>query len=175
MNHSDIDATIEIHRLAFGDAEGDTIAQLAKNLFDHPETISISTKRDGKVVGNVMFSPYIFKDHPNTKCYLLSPCGVLPEYQGQGVGKEIMETSTEHLKSIGADAVFVMGVPTFYPRYGYAPTDKQTPYPERQAATDAWMVLELTSGTLKKLNGPALAYPEFMRSDWWDIEGYGQE
>ncbi|TQV77701.1 GNAT family N-acetyltransferase [Denitrobaculum tricleocarpae] len=175
MKHEDIDAIAKVHRLAFGPDEGDEIAQLAKDLFDLPGTISISAMRDGQVAGNVMFTPFAFAEHPDINCYMLSPCGVLPEYQGQGVGKEIMEASTEHLRSIGVDAVLVLGVPTFYPRYGYVPTDKQTPYPDLQAPTDAWMVLELTPGTLAKLSGPTKAAPPFMREDWWDILNYGQK
>ncbi len=174
MKLEDIDAIAELHRLAFGPDEGDQIAQLAKDLVHLPDTISISATRDGRIVGNVMYTPFTFADHPNITCFMLSPCGVLPEYQGQGVGKEIMETSTEQLRSIGVDAVLVMGVPGFYPRFGYVPTDKQTPYPDRQAPTGAWMLLELTPGSAAMLSGPTKVVGPFMREDWWDIIGYSQ-
>ncbi|CUK03849.1 putative acetyltransferase [Ruegeria denitrificans] len=122
MNQTEIDTIVEVHRLAFGKEEGDDIARLARGFLDLPDTISISSERDGKIVGNVLFTPFKFVDHPDAKCYLLAPCGVLPAYQGHGVGKEIMEASIEHLSSVGADAVFVLGVPTFYPRYGFVST-----------------------------------------------------
>jgi len=173
MNHAEIDAILEVHRLAFGEAEGEVTAQLAKDFLSHPETISISVRRDGQVAGNVLFTPFVFQDHPDTKCYLLAPCGVSPVYQGHGVGKELMETSIDHLKSIGADAVFVLGVPDFYPRYGFAPTDKQTPYPGLLTAPVAWMALELTAGTVDKLSGKTKAIPQFMQPHWWDTSGRG--
>ncbi|RBW51306.1 hypothetical protein DS909_19005 [Phaeobacter gallaeciensis] len=173
MKQTDIDAIMEVHRLAFGEVEGAEIAQLAKDFLDHPDTISISAERAGEIAGNVMFTPIIFKGHPATKCYLLAPCGVSPEYQGRGVGKEIMETSIRYLKSIGADAVFVLGVPTFYPRYGFAQTDKQTPYPDLLTATEAWMALELTPGATKGLSGQTKAIPPFMQPHWWDTSGRG--
>lgn len=173
MKHTDIDAILEVHRSAFGEAEGVEIAQLAKGLLDHPDTISISAERDGKIAGNVLFTPFVFKDHPSTKCYLLAPCGVLPEYQGGGVGKEIMETSIAHLKSIETDAVFVLGVPTFYPRYGFVPTDKQTPYPDLLTVSEAWMALELTPGIIEKLSGQTMAIPQFTQPHWWDTSGRG--
>lgn len=173
MNKAEIDAIVEIHRLAFGEAEGEETAQLAKDFLSHPDTISISVKRAGQVAGNVLFTPFVFQDHPDTKCYLLAPCGVSPEYQGHGVGKELMETSIEHLKSIGTDAVFVLGVPAFYPRYGFSPTDKQTPYPDLLTALEAWMVLELTAGTVEKLSGKTKAIPQFMQPHWWDTSGRG--
>lgn len=171
MKHNDIEAILDVHRLAFGEEEGPETAQLAKDFLGHPDTISISAERDGKVVGNVLFTSFAFTDHTDTQCYLLAPCGVLPEYQGRGVGKEIMENSIEHLRSIGTDAIFVLGVPTFYPRYGFVPTDKQAPYPDLMKATEAWMALELTKGTIKKLSGPTKAIPQFMHPHWWDTTG----
>ena len=171
MNQSDINEILEVHKLAFGETEGEETAQLAKDFLDHPDTISISVRRDGRLAGNVLFTPFVFEDYSDTKCYLLAPCGVSPEYQGQGGGKELMETSIEHLKSIGTDAVFVLGVPTFYPRYGFRPTDKQTPYPDLLTAPDAWMALEITDDSVKKLSGKTAAIPQFMQSHWWDTSG----
>lgn len=173
MKNINIDTILEVHRLAFGEDEGPKIAQLAKDFLDHPDTISISAERDTKIAGNVLFTPFVFKDHLDTKCYLLAPCGVSPEYQGCGVGKEIMETSINHLKSIGTDAVFVLGVPTFYPRYGFVPTDKQTPYPDLLTVTEAWMGLELIPGSVEKLSGQTIAIPQFMKSHWWDTTAHG--
>ncbi|NOE36439.1 MULTISPECIES: GNAT family N-acetyltransferase [Ruegeria] len=172
MKQTDINAILGIHRQAFGqadgEAEGEAIAQLAKAFLDNPDTISISVEREGKLAGNVLFTPFVFTDHRDTKCYLLAPCGVSPHHQGTGVGKELMETSIGHLKSIGADAVFVLGVPTFYPRYGFVPTDKHTPYPDLLTAPEAWMALELTEGTVGKLSGKTQAIPQFMDAHWWD-------
>ncbi|MFY2822541.1 GNAT family N-acetyltransferase [Ruegeria sp. MALMAid1280] len=173
MNQVNTDAVIEVHRVAFGTEEGDDIAQLAKDFLVLSDTISISAERDGKTVGNVLFTPFVFSNHPETKCYLLAPCGVLPRYQGHGIGKEIMETGIEHLKSVGADAVFVLGVPTFYPRYGFVPTDKQTPYPDLMTAPEAWMALELTEGSVEKLSGKTVAIPPFTQPHWWDTSQHG--
>ncbi|MES0827663.1 GNAT family N-acetyltransferase [Ruegeria sp. SCP11] len=173
MDHAEIEAIVEVHRKAFGETEGEETAQLAKNFLDHPDTISISVKGDGQVAGNVLFTPFVFEEHPDAICYLLAPCGVLPEFQGHGVGKELIETSIEHLKSIGADAVFVLGVPTLYLRYGFLPTDKQTPYPDLLTAPEAWMELALTAGKAKKLSGKTKAIPQFMRAHWWDTSGRG--
>lgn len=173
MNDSDTGTIIHIHRQAFGEVEGEEIAQLAKAFLEQTETISVNAKRDGKIVGNVLFTPFVFQDHPDAKCYLLAPCGVLPEYQGHGVGKELMESSIEHLKSIRTDAVFVLGVPTFYPRYGYVQTDKQTPYPDLLTMPESWMALELTAGTLRRLSGKTKAVQPIMQSSFWDTSAYG--
>ncbi|WP_170336159.1 GNAT family N-acetyltransferase [Ruegeria arenilitoris] len=173
MHHAEIEAIVEVHRQAFGEAEGAEIAQLARDFLDQSKTISISAERDGKIAGNVLFTPFVFKDHPDTSCYLLAPCGVSPKYQGHGVGKEIMEASINHLKSIGTDALFVLGVPSFYPRFGFTPTDKQTPYPDLLTTPEAWMTLELTAGSVEKLSGKTIAITPFMHSHWWDTSQHG--
>lgn len=173
MDQMEKESIINVHRLAFGEAEGQEIAKLAARFLDHPDTIPVSVKRGGQIAGNVLFTPFIFQDSPDTKCCLLAPCGVPPVFQGQGVGKELMETSIEHLKSIGMDAVFVLGVPAFYPRFGFVPTDKQTPYPDLLTAPEAWMALELTTGTIGKLSGKTLAVPQFMQPHWWDTSRHG--
>lgn len=173
MDRKEKETIVDVHRLAFGPEEGPETAKLAESFLDHPDTISISIKRDGKIAGNVLFTPFVFQDHPEVKCFLLAPCGVPPEFQGRGVGKELMETSIEHLKSIGTDAVFVLGVPGFYPRYGFVPTGKQTPYPDLLTVPEAWMALELTSGTVGRLSGKTQAIPQFMDAHWWDTSAHG--
>lgn len=173
MNHLDTEIIKNIHLSAFGPEEGDEVSQLAEALLSLPETISISVTRDEKIVGNVLFTPFKFTDHPEAKCYVLAPLGVLPEYQKQGVGKELMKNGIAYLKSIGVDAVFVLGVPTYYPQHGFVPTDKQTPYPELLTVPEAWMMLELKVGATKSLRGKTIAVEPFMRSFLWDTSGRG--
>ena len=74
-----------------------------------------------------------------------------------------MEHSIGHLRSIGVDAVYVLGLPGFYPRYGLVPTDKQTPYPELLTMPKSWMALELTAGAVWSLGGNTTAVDPFMR------------
>lgn len=161
-----------LHRRAFGPEEGDTIADLTKALLAEPGTLSISAERDGTVAGNVLFTPFTFTNHPEVTCYLLAPLGVLPEYQRSGVGREVMQSGIAHLKSIGADAVFVLGIPSYYPQHGFVPTDRETPYPDLLTIPESWMVLELTAGTVARLNGPTTAVPPFMQPLFWDTSMY---
>ena len=174
MKSSEINKIKNIHLLAFGEEEGKETSELAAAFLAEPDTISISAERDGKLVGNVIFTPFKFTQHPDKRCYLLAPIGVLPEYQrGFGVGKELMQKGIEHLKSSGTDAIFVLGVPTYYPRYGFVPTDKPTPYPDLLTMPEAWMVLELNQGVAKSLSGETTAITPFMNPIFWDTSGRG--
>ncbi|WP_353010736.1 GNAT family N-acetyltransferase [Ruegeria sp. SCP10] len=53
-------------------------------------------------VVHACYTPLTIDTAPHLKCFVLALLAVLPEYQGRGVGKELMETSIEHLKSISA-------------------------------------------------------------------------
>lgn len=173
MNPSEKQKIKHIHFLAFG-KEGEEIANLAEAFLAEPETISISASRDGELVGNVLFTPFVFEQQPEKKCYLLAPIGVLPEYQrGFGVGKELMEKSIAHLKSMGTQAIFVLGVPDYYPKYGFVLAEQPTPYPELLTMPQAWMVLELQKGAVEQLSGPTLAIKPFMNPLLWDTSGRG--
>lgn len=164
---------LDLHQQAFGPQEGPAIAALAADLLAHPDTVSISAHRQGHLAGNVLFSRFYFEKHPAVTCHLLAPCGVLPGFQGTGVGKEIMETGIAHLKSLGSDAVFVLGIPDFYPLYGFTPARQETPYPTLLTVYEAWMALELTPGVLARLDGPTKAIDPFMQSHFWDTSQHG--
>ncbi len=172
MTQSDISAVTHVHHMAFGQEEGAEIAELAGHLLALPETVSINAIRDEKLVGNVLFTPFVFQDHPDAKCYLLAPNGVVPQYQGQGVGRELMETGIAKLRSMGVEAIFVLGVPDFYPKYGFVPTDKQSVYPDLLTMPEAWMALELKSGALASLSGKTTAVEPFMQPELWDTSGH---
>lgn len=167
MNHKDNEAIIGVHRLAFDEEEGPLIAKLAEEFLALPETISVSAKRDGNIVGNVLFTPFGFCNHPEANCYLLAPLAVLPEVQGSGVGRELMETGIAELRSVGADAIFVLGVPTFYPKFGFVPTDKPTPYPDLLTVSEPWMAHELRAGSLGRLHGKTVAVDPIMQPHFW--------
>lgn len=173
MTNTEKQAILQVHRLAFGDDEGPVIEQLADNFLARPDTISISVSRDDTIAGNVLFTPFAFQDHMDANCQLLAPLGVLPEYHGKGVGRELMETAIAHLKSIGTDAVYVLGVPTFYPRFGFVPTDKQTPYPNLLTIPESWMELALNQSVAERLSGRTVAIEPFMQPELWDTSAYG--
>lgn len=174
MRDTEIEIIKNIHLLAFGEEEGKETAGLAGSFLSLPDTISINAERDGKIVGNILFTPFVFADHPEKQCYLLAPVGVLPGYQrGYGVGKELVSSGIEHLKNIGADAIFVLGVPTYYPQYGFVPSNKQTPYPNLLTIPEAWMELELKEDGIDSLCGKTIAVEPFMQPHWWDTSGRG--
>lgn len=157
-----------LHLKAFGEEEGPLVAKLAEDFLLRKDSISISIEEDGSIVGNVIFSPFRFEDCPERKYFLLAPLGVSPEYQGKGIGKRLIEKGVKHLKSLGGEAIFVLGEPAYYPLRGFKATPLLSPYSELMKAPEAWMVLEIKEGGVRGLKGRSIASPPIMKEMFWD-------
>ncbi len=164
----------DIHLQAFGEHEGPVISNMVHEMLAQPESISINVQRDGTEVGNIIFTPFKLNNHPDKKCFLLAPLGVLPAFQGQGIGKELIEKGVAHLKSIGVDAVFVLGYPAFYGARGFGGTEVLAPHHELVKYTKAWKMLEIQSGSMAGVSGTSVAVDPIMDPMFWDTSGREQ-
>ncbi|NOG50657.1 MAG: N-acetyltransferase [Chloroflexi bacterium] len=50
---------------------------------------------------------------------ILGPLGVLPEWQGRGVGSVLMRAGDDLARTLGYPFVVLLGHDTYYPRFGY--------------------------------------------------------
>jgi predicted N-acetyltransferase YhbS len=55
---------------------------------------------------------------------VLGPIGVLPERQRRGIGGAMMHAALERAAALGFGAVLLIGHPTYYPRFGFAPASR---------------------------------------------------
>ncbi len=74
----------------------------------------VATDRD-ELVGHVMMSRLI--GPPG--CLALAPVSVRPDRQGRGIGSTLVRIITELAEEDGWTAVFVVGNPRYYRRFGY--------------------------------------------------------
>jgi putative acetyltransferase len=81
-------------------------------------TISLVAEVDGKVVGHIAFSPMTISDG-SQDWYGLGPISVSPQYQGQGIGKALMNEGLSRLKARGAKGCVLVGDPNYYERFGF--------------------------------------------------------
>jgi len=79
----------------------------------------VATEKD-MVVGHAMFTRCLL-DAPRrlVEVQVLSPVGVLPERQRQGIGSMLITTGLEMLDARGVPLVFLEGSPTYYRRFGF--------------------------------------------------------
>jgi putative acetyltransferase len=107
--------------------------------------LELVAEEDGKVVGHVLFNRMTCE--PQRRIAGLGPVGVSPDVQNRGHGEALCRAGIEALRQMGAEAVVVLGHPTYYPRFGFshaASANIDSPF----AARPAFMAMELTAGAL---------------------------
>jgi putative acetyltransferase len=88
-------------------------------------TLSLVAEADGVVVGHVALSPVSISDG-SPDWYGLGPIAVDPARQGEGIGSRLVREGLSQLKGLGAAGCVLLGDPTYYGRFGFAPDPKLT-------------------------------------------------
>lgn len=127
-------------------------------------SVSLVAELDGKVAGHIAFSPMKVDQQPENGLALgLGPMAVLPEVQKQGIGMRLVEAGLDACRLQGAEIVVVLGHPWFYPKAGFEPASRSGIRCEYDVPDEAFMVLELVPGTLKKYSGVVYYHPAFAK------------
>lgn len=118
---ADIEAIAEVTQAAFKTLEvSNQTEQFIVNALRAAGalTISLVAEIDGRVVGHIAFSPVTISDG-STGWYGLGPVSVLPERQGQGIGKSLIDKGLSMLQELGGQGCMLVGDPGFYRRFGF--------------------------------------------------------
>ena len=85
---------------------------------DDALTVSLAAEVDGKVVGQIAFSPVKIggKDHG---WLALGPVAVLPTFQRRGIGQALVNEGLKTIRDLGAQGCILVGEPAFYNRFGF--------------------------------------------------------
>lgn len=155
---SDAPAVRLVHTAAFGRSdEADLVDRLRRQAASYLALVAVER---GVVVGHIAFSP-ILMDPPRRgfAALGLAPMAVLPGHQRRGVGSALVREGLAACRQAGADAVFVLGHPEYYPRFGFRSAATLGIANAYGAPPEAFMVIELTPGALDGVTGTALYDP----------------
>jgi putative acetyltransferase len=154
---ADLSDVLLVEKIAFGYEKE---ANLVKDLLNDPSAKplqSILAFENNRAIGHILFtSARLEGEQSGVSISLLAPLAVLPDYQKQGVGGQLITHGLDLLTIAGVDLVFVLGHPGYYPRYGFKPAGVQgfeAPYPIPEEHADAWMVQELRPGIIDSVSG----------------------
>ena len=92
----------------------------------------------------------------------LAPMSVLPEFQRQGIGSQMVKAGLEAAEKAKYPFVIVLGHPTFYPRFGFVPASGYRIKSEYEnVPEESFMILVFDQAALKGISGVAKYRPEF--------------
>jgi putative acetyltransferase len=101
-----------IHRGALGEDEAALVDALR---LTRDAVMSLVAERNHTVVGHILFS----RLRAPMRALSLAPLSVMPKYQRQGIGTDLVRAGLEHAEKDGWEAVFVLGDPSYYGRFGF--------------------------------------------------------
>jgi putative acetyltransferase len=110
--------------------------------------ISLVAEEDGEIVGHIMFSPVQLTGATGVRAMALAPMAVTPRRQRAGIGSALVRAGLEECQRLGIEAVFVVGHPTYYPRFGFKSASSVGFACEFDVPDEAFMVAELVAGVL---------------------------
>lgn len=149
-----------VEAAAFGrPAEAELVQKLQQAGVD---TISLVALLDDALVGHILFSPVTVKSEEGEfTAVALGPVAVLPDHQNEGVGAELCRAGLIACKEAGYELAFVLGHPTYYPRFGFSPSAPHGLHCQFNVPEEAFMVLELVPNTLRDKRGTVYYHPLF--------------
>jgi len=137
------------------------VATLRKSSAFIPE-LSLVAERNKKIVGYLMLTKLLIENGgKNYESLALAPVSVLPDYQNQGIGSQLILYGLKRAKEMGFKSVIVLGHANYYPRFGFRPASKwgiKSPFDVPDAS---FMALELKSGSLDDVAGTVAYSKEF--------------
>lgn len=81
-------------------------------------SVSLLAEMNVEIVGHIAFSPLKMSDD-TPGWYGLGPVSVLPEQQGKGIGKALIEAGLDRLKAMGGRGCCLVGHPGYYVKFGF--------------------------------------------------------
>ncbi len=150
----------DIEAAAFGrPAEAELVQKLQQS--DAP-IISLVAVLDDRLVGHILFSPVTIKNEEEEfTAVALGPVAVSPDQQNKGIGAELCRSGLAACQQAGHQLAFVLGHPTYYPRFGFEPSAPHRLHCQFKVPDEAFMVLALQPGALQGKHGTVYYHPLF--------------
>jgi len=153
----DISAIRELNKRAFEQEQEANIVDALR--LNGAARLSLVAVVEGRVVGHIMYSPITIGG--KIAGAALGPMAVLPEYQGKGIGSELVRKGNERLNNEGCPYIIVLGHAEYYPRFGFKPASAHGVTCEWDVPGNVFMLLVLDESKMHGVYGQAKYRHEF--------------
>lgn len=143
---------------AFRDAEYSSqnehiiVQKLRKGSAFIPE-LSLVAEVDNKIAGHILFTRMLILGKENYESLSLAPVSVLPEYQGRGIGSELIRKGLAIATDMGFESVILVGHKDYYPRFGFERASKWGITSSLEIPDEVFMAMQLKKDSLKGKSG----------------------
>ena len=160
----DFSEVFELNNKAFGQ---DNEAKLVNALRNNPNAfipeLSIVATKDNAIIGHILFTKINIKNDDETlnESLGLAPMAVLPEFQKNGIGGQLIRYGLDTAKKLGYQSVIVLGHEHYYPKFGFEPAEKWNIKAPFDVPSNVFMAIELVKDGLKNISGTVIYPKEF--------------
>ena len=153
-------AIASVERAAFGqDLEAAIVDRVRDDGHRH---WSLVAEEDDAIVGHALFSEVRLDPAvPSLALAALGPIGVFPDLQRLGIGSALVREGLRVLAAAGVHAVFLLGEPEYYGRFGFTLAGPRGFHFESLDFDRGFQVLELVPGALDGREGWVRYHPSF--------------
>lgn len=125
-----------------------------------PQLSLVAETDDLKIVGYVLLTEVEIVSGNRVATSLgVAPLAVLPEYQKQGIGGQLIQEAHRRAAALGYGSAVLLGYKDYYPRFGYRQAiDYGIEFPF-DAPCECCMVIELQPDALHDVQG-TVRYPD---------------
>ncbi|MRT91574.1 GNAT family N-acetyltransferase [Ancylomarina sp. 16SWW S1-10-2] len=157
---NDISTISMINDMAFGqEDEGNLIVKLRKKK-NFIKELSLVACFGNEIIGHILFSKITIKnDIEEFESLALAPMSVIPEFQGLGIGSELIKKGLQKATKLGYDSVIVLGHENYYPKFKFTPASLFQITCPFEVTDLNFMALELKKGSLDMVSG-CVIYPK---------------
>jgi putative acetyltransferase len=155
-----------VNEQAFGKPnEARIVEGVRESPFFIPE-LSLVAEHDRKIVGHILFSKgKVQGEGESWDLLALGPVAVSPSCQRQGVGSRLVQAGLERALQLGHRGVFLIGHPTYYPRFGFTPARTFGLGLPFEVPDEVFMALPLWPGAMDGVRGTVVYPPAFSGGD----------
>ena len=152
-----------------GESEGKLIGNLSSELatnIDNKEIICFGVYENEILIGSIFFTNLRFND--SILVYMLAPVAVNTEYQGKGIGQELINYGINELKKRSINVAVTYGDPAFYSKVGFqALSENIIQAPLKLSMPFGWLGQSLTEEPIQPINEHPVCVKEFNNPVYW--------